>query len=754
MSSQQQVNPVLEVNDLRTEIRRKDATVRAVEGVSLSVRAGECLGLVGESGCGKTMTARSIMRLLPPGGVITSGSILLAGTDLTRLSERDMQQVRGNDIGMVFQDPSGCLNPTMTIGRQIAESVVVHRGADRQQAAARAIEILGLVKMAEPERAAAQYPHQLSGGMRQRAMIAAALACEPSLLIADEPTTALDVTIQRDILELIDDLRRQLGMAVILVTHDLGVIAGRAETVAVMYGGRIIERASTSALFGGPRHPYTEALFDALPEMVMSEGARDPREVSADGAAGRGSAGLSRRGSLYSIPGRPPDLTVSVPGCSFAARCRYVTQWCGDHEPALDGDHPGHTYACFFPVGSAGGGAVVGAAVGGGAAGGSGAAGGARQRPVSAWVAAGADGTDPAQNAVPAGPAAPGATGAGEPLLRVSGLVKDYPLTTGLLHRTSAVVSAVAGVSFELAAGQTFGLVGESGCGKTTIARLLVGLERASAGSIVFRGAELTGLSARQMRPHRSGIQLMFQDAFASLDPLMRVGSILSEPLVIQQTIKRRGHRRQVARILDEVGLPAEAASRLPREFSGGQRQRLALARALIQRPALIVADEPVSALDVSVQAQILNLMRKLQRQYGLSYLFISHDLSVIRYMADTIGVMYLGKLTEVGPAEVICTTPAHPYTVGLIEAVPAVTGRPQAGRSPGQRSMTGEPSAPTRPPSGCRFRTRCTFARDICAEQEPELRPHPSGQQVACHFPLFVTQARPQAGGLAEVTG
>jgi peptide/nickel transport system ATP-binding protein len=692
--------PVLRVTDLHTEIRRRDATVHAVNGVSLEIAAGECVGLVGESGCGKTMTARSIMRLLPRGGVITGGSVALAGTELTQLSERDIQTVRGRDVGMVFQDPASCLDPTMTIGRQISESVIVHAGSGREAAAARAAEMLGVVRMPEPERVAGLYPHQLSGGMRQRAMIAAALACQPRLLIADEPTTALDVTIQREILELIDDLREHFGMAVLLVTHDLGVIAGRTERVAVMYAGRIVEQAATSAVFADPRHPYTEALLDALPELA------DPAMRS-----------------LYSIPGRPPDLTESMPGCSFAPRCRHVTDWCGTHQPRLDGDHPGHAYACFFPVG-----AVTASLAA------------ATDKRVSAWTAGRARG---ASDGAPSDGQLPDAQQ--HPLLRVSGLVKHFPVTRGLGVRPTGTVSAVAGVSFEVAAGQTFGLVGESGSGKTTVARLLAGLERATAGSVLFGGTELAGLSRRQLRAHRPGIQLMFQDAFASLDPRMRVRSILSEPLAIQKTVRRRGYRRQVARILDEVGLPPEAATRYPREFSGGQRQRLALARALIQRPALIVADEPVSALDVSVQAQILNLMRKLQRQYGLSYLFISHDLSVVRYMADVIGVMYLGKLVEVGPAEDICTAPGHPYTAGLIAAIPALT-EPAAPADPAGAAL--EQSVPrpaavlplaTEPPSGCRFRARCPLARDICASTEPPLRPHGAdGQLVACHFPLY----------------
>jgi peptide/nickel transport system ATP-binding protein len=697
---------LLTITDLHTEIRLAGATVHAVNGISLSLAAGECLGLVGESGCGKTMTVRSILRLLPPGGVITSGSIALDGTDLAQLPEELLQKIRGSEIGMIFQDPSSALDPTMTVGSQIAESVIVHKGADKQAALARAVDVLRLVRMPEPERVAGQYPHELSGGMRQRSMIAAAIACEPRLLIADEPTTALDVTTQREILELLDDLRRDLGMAVILVTHDLGVIGGRTDKVAVMYGGRIIEQAATHEVFATPRHPYTEALFDALPELAV-QGSR----------------------ALYSIPGRPPDMSTDSAGCSFAPRCRYAQDWCSAHAPALDGDHPGHIYACFFPVGS-----VFGR--GDGQA--------RRAMPVSAWVS----GRDPSPRRSAA--SADGGSSRG-PLLRVTGLVKDFPVTAGLLRRKVGAVSAVADVSFELAAGETLGLVGESGCGKTTIARLLVGLEKVDAGSIEFAGTDLARLSPRQRRSQGTGIQLMFQDAFASLDPMMRVRSILREPLLIQKTGRRRSHRRLVNRILDEVGLPADAADRLPREFSGGQRQRLALARALIQRPALIVADEPVSALDVSVQAQILNLMRKLQRQYGLSYLFISHDLSVIRYMADSIGVMYLGKLVEVGPAEMICAAPGHPYTRGLIDAVPVVT--PDAGAAQFGAGLSGEPPAATDPPSGCRFHTRCPLAQEVCARQEPQLQPHSAaGQLVACHFPLREAVGSPPAASVADI--
>jgi peptide/nickel transport system ATP-binding protein len=698
--------PLLDISDLSTEIRHQGAIVRALDGVSLSVDAGECLGLVGESGSGKTMTALSVLGLLPPGGAITRGRVVLAGTDLVPLGERELQRVRGRAVGMIFQDPTSALNPVMTIGAQVAEPVALHRGLGRRAAAARTAEVLRLVKMPEPDRVAAAYPHELSGGMRQRAMIAMALACEPSLLIADEPTTALDVTIQREILELIDELRQRLSMAVILVTHDLGVIGAHTDRTAVMYGGRIVETAATRELFAGPRHPYTEALFDALPEMARAG-----------------------RRTLYSIPGRPPDLTGPSAGCRFAPRCRHARDFCSTRQPVLDGDHPAHLYACFFPVG-----AVLPAGAGGSAG-----------SPVSAWSRDGEPPAPPDTEPAAAGPAA----AALPPLLAVRDLVKTYPVTSGaILPRKAGEVSAVAGVSFEIAAGQTFGLVGESGCGKTTLARLLVGLERADAGSITFRGTELTGLSRRQLRPSRPGIQLMFQDPFGSLDPRMRVGAILREPLIIQKTGRKRSHWRTVARLLGEVGLPADSARRFPREFSGGQRQRLALARALILQPDLIVADEPVSALDVSVQAQILNLMRKLQRQYGLSYLFISHDLSVVRYMADVIGVMYLGKLVEVGAAETVCTRPAHPYTRGLIDAIPVVA-LSDGGRPPG-RAIAGEPPAEAtaapgagEPRPGCRFASRCPRAREICGTQEPPLRP--AGEQlVACHFPLD-TPARGQ---------
>ena len=810
--------PLLSIEDLHTEIRLRRATVHAIDGVSLHVDPGECLGIVGESGSGKTMTALSIMRLLPGGGEVTGGSIIVDGTDIAGLSEEKMEDIRGNLVGMIFQDPLTSLNPTMTIGDQIAESVRLHRAASKSAALSRAVEVLGLVGMPRPTERVSNYPHQLSGGMRQRVMIAMALACEPKLLIADEPTTALDVTIQKQILELIDSLRQRLKMAVILVTHDLGVIAGRADRVAVMYAGRIVETARTDVLFKNPRHPYTEALFEALPDKA---------------------AGVTTVRRLYNIPGQPPDLTAPPPGCKFAPRCRYARDECRGDEPKLTDLGNSHLFRCYFPVGSfdevrdpstpfvsvppelpevppapgaaATGAPVTGAAATGPAVTGSPVTGPAATGPAvtgspvtgpaatgSAVTGSAVTGSQVPGGPVPAGPAAgspaggsavtgsavtgspvdgaagpppvtvsdgraesispagtpsgsvsaplsesperlPGADGAvvAGPLLAISHLVKNFTVTAGaVLQRKVGQVSAVADISFAIPAGATFGLVGESGCGKTTVGRLIVGLEKPSGGSIVIGGRDLASLPRRERRRQARLVQLMFQDSYASMDPRMRVATILREPMIIQRDGSRSEQSRRVTAMLDEVGLPAAAAERYPHEFSGGQRQRLGLARALMLRPSMIVADEPVSALDVSIQAQILNLMLDLQREHGLTYLFISHDLSVVRYMSDTIGVMYLGKLVEVGPAPGVYSSPIHPYTRGLIDTVPVAD--PALERAKEHEGVRGELPSAVAPPSGCRFRTRCPRAQDLCAAEEPPLRPFtPDGHHAACHFPL-----------------
>ena len=695
--------PLLEISDLRTEIKLKQAVVHAVDGVSIHVEAGETLGIVGESGCGKTMTALSIMNLLPVGGHIVGGSIRLNGDEISNLDDEAMRDIRGNEIGMIFQDPLTSLNPTMTVGRQIAETVILHREVTKEQAFDRAVEVLDLVGMPKARERIGDYPHQFSGGMRQRVMIAMALACEPKLLIADEPTTALDVTIQKQILELIDDLRRRLGMSVILVTHDLGVIAGRADRVAVMYAGEIAETTATGTLFANPRHPYTEALFNALPDKAAE-----------------------RQERLYSIPGAPPDLTHPPAGCRFAPRCRHVQDRCRQEEPRLLGDSPDHRFACFYPVGEA-------------------------ERKGATVTAA-----EPPPAAPPAAaPAAPPVTGNGS-LLSIEHLVKNFAVTKGaVLQRRVGWLSAVADVSFGVRKGETFGLVGESGCGKTTIGRVIVGLDKPTSGVINFEGKDLAKVSGRAYRRQRRKIQFMFQDSYASLDPRMRAGAILREPLVAQHIGSRAEQQRRMEEMLDHVGLPRAAAERYPHEFSGGQRQRLGFARTLMLSPDLIVADEPVSALDVSIQSQMLNLMTELQRELGLTYLFISHDLAVVRYLSSDIGVMYLGKLVEIGPADKVYGTPAHPYTKGLIDSAPVAD--PVAERAKVHEGVTGELPSAISPPSGCRFRTRCPFAQDLCAEAEPLLRPFGPGHLAACHFPLItpapeLTVAAPAvAGGIAD---
>ncbi|HWD03815.1 MAG TPA: ABC transporter ATP-binding protein [Amycolatopsis sp.] len=668
-------DPVLRLEDLHTTIDVRDGVVRPVDGVTLQLGRGELLGLVGESGSGKTMTALSILRLLPPGGLIASGRILLGGDDVAAMGPAELREVRGKRVGTVFQDPMTSLNPALPIGRQVSEPLELHSTLSRRELHERAVTMLELVGLPDARARAEDYPHQLSGGMRQRVMIARALVCEPELLIADEPTTALDVTVQHQILELIDELRRRLGMAVILVTHDLGVVAGRADRVAVMYAGKIVELTGTRRLFGNPRHPYTEALFEALPENAAESG-----------------------GKLYSIPGLPPDLREPPVGCRFASRCRYATAGCRETEPELRAGSPGHDYACFHPVGDPGG-------------------------------------DDPpgvVRVHEPGGAPATG-TDQGVPLLEVEGLVKDFPVTKGVLRRRTGTMSAVAGVSFTVAAGETFGLVGESGCGKTTIGRAVVGLDKPTAGHIRIGGTELTSLRGDQLRQHRRDTHLVFQDPYASLDPRMRVGAIIAEPLEIHGAGTRASRTRRVRELLGEVGLSADAAERYPHEFSGGQRQRVGLARALALEPKVIVADEPVSALDVSVQAQILNLMNDLRERHGLTYVFISHDLSVVRYLAQRIGVMYLGKIVETGPAEQVYRQPRHPYTRGLIDTVPVAD--PWADQRGG--GVSGELPSAISPPSGCRFRTRCPFAQDICAAEEPLLRSFGDGHEAACHFPL-----------------
>ncbi len=647
------------------------ADVVAVDGVSIDIAAGECVGIVGESGCGKTTTGLSIMRLLPKNGHVSGGQIFLDGRDLASLSEKEMQKVRGNSVALIPQDPMTSLNPTMRIGDQIAEGYRIHRGASEEDARARALEVLRMVEMPMPEERLNQFPHELSGGLRQRVMIAMALVCEPKVLIADEPTTALDVTIQAQILDILDGLREKLNMAVILITHDMGVIASRTDRVVVMYAGKVVEEADTKTLFTKMHHPYTQALLASVPKIdnVTS-------------------------GRLLSIPGLPPDLSKTIVGCRFAPRCSYATDECRTAEPPRADLGQGHAFACFNPT------------------------------------------SGPA--AVPVEIAeSRRSTVSDKTLLQVTNLVKEFPIRgASMFRRTGLKVSAVANVSFEVREGETFGLVGESGCGKTTIGRLITGLEGITSGSIAFADSDVDGMrKSERRRALARKRQMMFQDPYASLDPRKRVGDIIREPLEIQKTLSRKEMDERVSQLLREVGLPMAAAERYPHEFSGGQRQRVGLARALALEPKLVIADEPVSALDVSIQAQILNLMQDLQESRGLSYILISHDLAVVRHIAHRIGVMYLGKLVEVGPAEEVFSAPLHHYTQGLLNAVP--NADVDDARKVRGAQIEGELPSAANPPSGCRFRTRCAAAADICANEEPQMQDAGNGHSVACHFPL-----------------
>ena len=593
---------------------------------------------------------------------------------------------------MIFQDPLTSLDPTKTIGYQVAEPVRLHKHASKAAARERAIEVLSLVGLPRPAERLGDYPHQLSGGLRQRVMIAMALSCEPKLLIADEPTTALDVTIQAQILALLHSLKDRLGMAMLLITHDMGVIAGHADRVQVMYAGRMVEATETQNLFAHMRHPYTHALLASIPRLTQDGSQR-----------------------LLSIGGLPPDLANPPPGCRFAPRCGRATDKCRSREPSLTGESSDHLFSCWHPVDGPGG--------------------------------TGAAGDTAPRATVTGGPAGPdGAGTAPGPLLELHNLVKEFPVTAGaILQRKVAAVHAVSDVSFSVNAGETFGLVGESGCGKTTIGRLVVALERPNSGSVLLAGQDISALSRTDLRRQRRDLQLMFQDPYSSLDPRMRVGSIIREPLSIQHVGSRQEQERRVFELLDEVGLPRNSVERYPHEFSGGQRQRIGLARALTLNPKVIVADEPVSALDVSIRAQVLNLMKRLQADHGLTYIVISHDLAVVKYMASRIGVMYLGKLVEMGSADDVYQRAAHPYTAGLIATIPEPD--PGIARANREAGIKGELPSPIEPPSGCRFRTRCPYAQDLCAAEEPELRSFGPGHVAACHFalqPADLTQPQP----------
>jgi peptide/nickel transport system ATP-binding protein len=668
---------LLSVTDLAISIPTENGLIEAVRGISLDIAAGETVGIVGESGSGKTMLALSVLGLLPRRAQV-SGSILLDGEDLLQVSEAQWRRVRGNRVAMVFQDPMTALNPMYNVGWQVAECIRLHRRGTSEEAGKRAIELLDLVGLPEPARLARRFPHELSGGMRQRVVIAMAIANEPELLIADEPTTALDVTVQAQILDLLKSVQHETRAAMILITHDLGVVAGVADRVLVMYAGKAVEIGGVDEVFAEPRMPYTAGLLASLPSLEQ------------------------RRERLAAIPGLPPSGIGYGPGCAFAPRCPLAADVCAT-QPALIPVGSGHVAACHFadrPTELA-----------------------PRAEPVPVQS------IQSAQSGASAS-AEPASRSDADPVLVVTDLVKHFHVR-GASFRSVSTVQAVSGVSLELRAGQCLALVGESGCGKSTLARLLLRLEEPTSGSIRLGGRELVGMGDDELRPIRRQIQMVFQDPYSSLNPRLSVAEIVGEPLLVHKIADRA---ERVRGLLESVGLDPASGVRFPGEFSGGQRQRIGIARALALEPQTIILDEPVSALDVSIQASVLNLLRDLQRTRHMAYLFIAHDLAVVRQVADDIAVMYLGLIVEQGPADEIYARPAHPYTRALMSAVPIPD--PERERSRQRILLHGEVPSPANPPSGCRFRTRCWKADDRCASQTPPLLPIDSGRLVACHYP------------------
>ncbi|MCA0244499.1 MAG: ABC transporter ATP-binding protein [Proteobacteria bacterium] len=626
---------MLAIEDLKVELDTDTAVVRAIDGLRLAIERGETFALVGESGCGKSMTALALMRLLPDNGRITHGRLQVAGQDVLELPESQMRRVRGGRVGMIFQEPSTSLNPVMRVGDQIVEAIEAHTELRGAAARERAIEWLRRVGIPEPERRIDEYPFRMSGGQKQRVMIAMMLAAEPEFLIADEPTTALDVTIQAQILDLLKDLQRERRMGLLLITHDLAVVAGMAHRVALMYAGQIVEVASADDFFRQPRHPYAQALLRALP------------------AASR------REQALEAIPGTVPPLSEIFRGCRFAPRCPQVMPHCAGTLPPMVTVGPlGHEVRCLLYVP------------------------GAATSAAAAATAAGVDAAPPVAATVPAAPAtaarpaaAPAATAAKTPLLDVQDLSVRFAIRGGVLQRPKGWFDAVRAVSFSVGRGETLALVGESGCGKTTTGKAIVQLLRHAArieGRALLDGRNLFDLEGAELVAARRRIQIIFQDPFASLNPRMRVQELLDEGLAALQPDLDAGARRQrIEALVEQVGLRREALGRYPHEFSGGQRQRIAIARALAVQPELIVCDEPTSALDVSVQAQILNLLRQLQSELGVSYLFITHNIGVVEYIADRVAVMQAGQIVEQGPSEQVLTAPASAYTRSLLAAVP-----------------------------------------------------------------------------------
>jgi oligopeptide/dipeptide ABC transporter ATP-binding protein len=665
---------LLEVDNLRTYFRVGLTQVaQAVDGISFQLDQGKTLALVGESGCGKSQTAFSIIRLIAENGYHPSGKILFDRENLSEKSEADMRRVRGNDIAMIFQEPMTSLNPLYRIGNQLEEPLRMHRMLQKGPARKRAIELLDHVGLPDPDKRIDDYPHQLSGGMKQRVMIAMALACEPKLLIADEPTTALDVTIQAQVLRLMADLQKETGMAILLITHDMGIVNQMADDVSIMYAGRIVEQGSREQIFGNMMHPYTRRLFESIPKP--------------------GDEGYQ----LNTIPGLVPPATDYGEGCLFADRCAYTMDVCRSHDSKIYKVERGHTVRCHLFEGGI---------------------------------------TQTAAQEEPKIPAPKKSMGR-ELLITVEGLKTWFPVRKGVFRRIANYVKAVDHVDLKLMKRSTVALVGESGCGKTTLGESILRLNREVQGTVRFQETDVMSLPMNELKQIRRHMQIVFQDPFGSLSPRLRVREIIGEGLQVHfSELGSDETNDKISKVLREVGMDPSVADRYPHEFSGGQRQRISIARALILEPEFLVLDEPTSALDVSVQAQVLNLLRELQAKRNLTYLFITHNLNVVQYISDEVAIMYLGRIVEYAAAKELFQQPKHPYTQTLLKAVPSLGERKPF------EPVVGDVPSPLNPPSGCHFHPRCPILmkepegsplHQKCRNEYPEKK-FKGNTFVACH--------------------
>ena len=636
---------LLKVDNLKTHFTvGSDKIAKAVDGLSFELDQGKTLALVGESGCGKSQTAFSIIRLIAENGFHPTGNIQFDGKELFKFSEEEMREIRGNDIAMIFQEPMTSLNPLYRIGNQLEEPLRLHKQMEKTQAGKRAVELLDQVGIPDPEKRINNFPHELSGGMKQRVMIAMALACEPKLLIADEPTTALDVTIQAQVLSLMADLQKKTGMAILLITHDMGIVNQMADDLSIMYAGKIAEQGSREQIFKQMAHPYTRRLFESIPKAEDSDFL------------------------LNTIPGLVPPATEYGEGCLFADRCEYTMDICKEQISKPYQIDTGHEVHCHL------------------------------------YEPGNEQDITEDRDRQPA----PAKNDDESILIKINSLKTWFPVRKGIFRRIANYVKAVDDVNLDIKKGSTVALVGESGCGKTTLGESILRLTKEATGSVIFRDKDLMKLASDELKKMRRHMQIVFQDPYGSLSPRMRIRELIDEGLKVHfPELKEKEAKEKIEKVLLEVGLDPSISDRYPHEFSGGQRQRISIARVLVLEPEFLVLDEPTSALDVSVQAQVMNLLRELQSKHGLTYIFITHNLNVVRYLADTVAIMYLGRIVEFGSVKELFKNPRHPYTKTLLDAVPDLESRKPFD------AIFGDVPSPLNPPAGCHFHPRCILLKD-----------------------------------------